>query len=148
MMMHKTRSLSWDLFTGLFRPPENFKMNVIVFIWCAGLRRHHHRLHQNQTPGSWDPGPLRIPGLRIRTPGSGPWVLDPGIWIPGSGSRDLEPGIRIFGSKNPEFDQSFPMAMSRDIAGIGCGGCAIHRIPFWVCRATSRSETLVKLWLF
>ena len=34
-LMHKPRSLSWDLFTGLLRPPENFKMNVIVFfgVW-------------------------------------------------------------------------------------------------------------------
>ena len=43
MMMYKTRSLSWDLFTGLLRAPENFKMNVIVFLmrcdineWACG----------------------------------------------------------------------------------------------------------------
>ena len=31
-LMHKPRSLSWDLFTGLLRPPEKFKMNVIVLL--------------------------------------------------------------------------------------------------------------------
>ena len=31
-LMHKPRSLSWDIFTGLLRPPENFKMNVIMFL--------------------------------------------------------------------------------------------------------------------
>ena len=34
-LMHKPRSLSWDLFTGLLRPPENFRINVIVFLVCG-----------------------------------------------------------------------------------------------------------------
>ena len=51
--MYKPRSLSWDLFTGLFRPPENFQMNVVVFF---GVRVDEMMMMMMHKPRSlsWD----------------------------------------------------------------------------------------------